>query len=74
MVLHIVVMLHSSGVIEADLAQRMQAMVGFRNIAVHDYQAVNLEILRAVIEKNLSDLQGFVKAILVFYKGTSQGR
>jgi uncharacterized protein YutE (UPF0331/DUF86 family) len=65
-------MLHNGGVIDAELAQRMQAMVGFRNIAVHDYQAVNLEIIRAVIERNLVDLQRFVKAILLFYKGTNQ--
>lgn len=59
-------MLHNAGVIDVELAKKMQAMVGFRNIAVHDYQAVNLKIVRAVIENNLGDLQKFVKAILHF--------
>ncbi len=61
-------MLHNKGIIDDRLAQAMQAMVGFRNIAVHDYQAVNLDIVRAVIEKHLADLQEFVKAILAYYK------
>mgnify|MGYP000938531320 CR=1 FL=1 len=54
-------MLHNKGIIDDRLAQAMQAMVGFRNIAVHDYQAVNLDIVRAVIEKHLVDLKEFVK-------------
>lgn len=57
-------LLHTAGVIDAELAQRMQAMVGFRNIAVHDYQAVNLSIVSAVIEKHLGDLKQFVKVVL----------
>ena len=61
-------MLHNKGILDDRLARAMQAMVGFRNIAVHDYQAMNLDIIRAVIEKHLVDLKGFVKAILVYYR------
>ncbi|NLY45703.1 MAG: DUF86 domain-containing protein [Tissierella sp.] len=28
-------------------------MIGFRNIAVHNYQKLNLDILKQVIENNL---------------------
>ncbi|WP_153731026.1 type VII toxin-antitoxin system HepT family RNase toxin [Sporosarcina obsidiansis] len=50
--------------IEESLANRLQSMVGFRNIAVHDYQAVNLEILQSIIEKHLDDFTVFTKRIM----------
>lgn len=36
-------------------------MVGFRNIAVHDYQAVNLEIVRQIVLHHLDDLVTFAR-------------
>lgn len=47
------------GAIEASLASRLKAMVGFRNIAIHDYQKMNLEILKEIITKHLGDLTEF---------------
>jgi uncharacterized protein YutE (UPF0331/DUF86 family) len=41
------------------LADRLMRMVGFRNLAVHQYQKLDLAIVRAVIEKNLDDLLEF---------------
>ncbi len=38
-------------------------MVGFRNVLVHGYDAVNLEIVRDIVEHRLVDLEGFVAAI-----------
>ncbi len=52
-------LLEQAGVIEAPLAQRMRAMVGFRNIAVHDYQRLNLDIVRMIIEKHLDDFRRY---------------
>lgn len=37
----------------------MQAMVGFRNVAVHDYQSMSLPILRAILNGHLADFQTF---------------
>lgn len=31
-------------------------MVGFRNIAVHDYKTINLAIVQKIIEEHLDDL------------------
>ncbi|EGL83686.1 protein of unknown function DUF86 [Caldalkalibacillus thermarum TA2.A1] len=56
--------LHQHGVISASLAKRMKAMVGFRNIAVHDYQALNLNIVQQIITKHLADFRHFSKAVL----------
>ncbi len=39
-------------------------MAGFRNVLVHDYLSVDLEIVWNVIEKFLPDLQTHVKVIL----------
>lgn len=58
-------LLAQAGWIEADLATRLQKMVGFRNIAVHDYQALQLPIVEAVITKHLSDFTAYSKAILL---------
>lgn len=39
-------------------------MVGFRNIAVHDYQELDMEILKSIIENNLEDSFDLVRKIL----------
>jgi uncharacterized protein YutE (UPF0331/DUF86 family) len=41
-------------------------MVGFRNIAVHDYQTINLTILEQIVEKHLEDFTDFTKQILKY--------
>jgi len=57
-------LLSANALLDPTLALNLQAMVGFRNIAVHDYQTVNLAIVQAVIEKHLSDLQKFAAVVL----------
>jgi len=46
------------------LSVKLQAMVGFRNIAVHDYQKLNLDIVRAIVETRLKDFLDFSKELL----------
>lgn len=57
-------MLYKAGVIEKELAERMMAMVGFRNVAIHDYQELNLEIIKQIIERHLGDFLAFLKVII----------
>lgn len=40
-------------------------MVGFRNIAMHDYQALQLPIAVSIIEKHLDDFLHYSKAVLL---------
>lgn len=54
------IFLENEGIIPKQLSRNLQAMVGFRNIAVHDYQKVNLIIVRAIITNNLSDFEKFI--------------
>ncbi|MCG8555731.1 MAG: DUF86 domain-containing protein [Proteobacteria bacterium] len=39
-------------------------MVGFRNIAVHDYRKLDLDIVQAIIDKKLDDLLEFTRLTL----------
>lgn len=57
-------MLRKHGIISPSTAQSMKNMIGFRNIAVHDYQALNLLIVQAIIERHLIDFRHYVEEIL----------
>jgi uncharacterized protein YutE (UPF0331/DUF86 family) len=57
-------LLRHAGFISEDLADRLKRMVGFRNIAVHNYQAMSLQILRAIIEHRLGDFTEFTSILL----------
>lgn len=41
----------------------LEKMVGFRNVLVHGYQAVNLQVLQDVVEHRLPDLLDYVEAV-----------
>jgi uncharacterized protein YutE (UPF0331/DUF86 family) len=58
------VVLAKAGLIPPDLAQSMKCMVGFRNVAVHEYQELDLAKVRHIIERRLDDLLAFSKAML----------
>lgn len=50
--------------IPADLGGRLQKMVGFRNVAVHQYRDLDVDILETVITRHLDDLLQFAREIL----------
>lgn len=56
--------LAKSNIITEDLAKKLKSMVGFRNLAVHDYEEIDFEIVRSIINYNLEDLEKFAKIIL----------
>ena len=51
------------GWLTGNLAATMGRMAGFRNIIVHGYAGVNLEVVRDIVEHRLGDLLAFVAAI-----------
>lgn len=57
-------LLQTSGIIPADLATRMQHMVGFRNVAVHEYTRLNLDVVHSIITKQLDDFRTFSSTIV----------
>lgn len=58
-------LLARSGWIAQGLAEGLQRMVGFRNIAVHDYQSLQLPITVAIIEKHLDEFLQYSKALVL---------
>jgi len=57
-------LLARNGVIEEDLAEALKHMVGFRNIAVHDCQSLQLPITVKIITEHLDDFLRFSQAVL----------
>lgn len=53
-------------VIDAALGKQLEAMVGFRNIAVHDYETIDVDILRRIVAERLTDLERFTAAVTRF--------
>jgi len=56
--------LNASGFITEIEAKKLKSMIGFRNIAVHEYQTVSINIVREIIEKHLNDFEAFSKSII----------
>ena len=56
-------LLDRSGYIPSNLSRQMQNMVGFRNIAVHQYKDLDLDIVEDVIRNRLDDLLLFAETI-----------
>lgn len=50
--------------IPIDVGERLQKMVGFRNIAIHQYRDLDIDIVETVIARHLDDLLAFAQMIL----------
>lgn len=59
-------LLENANILPPNLALKMKAMVGFRNIAVHDYQEINLVILQKIVEHHLMDFMEYTKTIISY--------
>lgn len=57
-------LLQEAHIIDSSLAKTLMNMVGFRNIAVHDYQALKIDILEAILDKHIDDFKQFTKVVL----------
>jgi len=59
-------LLEENGIIPVDLSKQLKKMVGFRNIAIHDYQKIDTEILKSILDNHLNEFREFVKVLLSF--------
>ena len=50
-------------IIDDKMLEQLKSMIGFRNIAVHNYQKINLDIIQKVIEYHLDDFEEFMSVI-----------
>jgi len=53
--------LSEAGLLEEEISKNLMKMVGFRNVAVHDYRKLNLEIVRSIINNELDLFLDFSK-------------
>jgi uncharacterized protein YutE (UPF0331/DUF86 family) len=56
-------MLAEAGIISHDLAGKLKKAVGFRNMAVHNYEAINWAIVFAIATMHLQDFREFAEAV-----------
>ena len=56
-------LLARGGVLPEDLAERLGAMAGFRNVLVHGYGDVDLGVVEDVVTNRTGDLLEFVRGI-----------
>jgi len=57
-------LLAAAGVIGNDLAERLMRMVGFRNVAVHDYRRLDLDIVASIVTTRLGDFTELTRTLL----------
>lgn len=60
-------LLKNAGVITSYIETKMKAMTGFRKIAVHNYQQINRDILKSILQNNLRDLEEFYTTIILHF-------
>jgi uncharacterized protein YutE (UPF0331/DUF86 family) len=51
-------------VLDEHLTVRLKKMVGFRNVAIHDYQRLNLDIVQSIVVNHLDDFLAFSALLL----------
>lgn len=56
--------LRQAELLDAELSTRLKKMVGFRNVAVHDYQSIDMGILQRILEMHAMELSRFAETVL----------
>lgn len=57
-------LLETARLITTGTADAMRNMVGFRNVAVHSYQSLQLPILESILAKHLPDFETFLAEVI----------
>lgn len=60
-------LLFRKGILTERLSGRLKKMVGFRNIAVHEYQTISVDILKSILQHNLKDIEEFYHIVVKYY-------
>ena len=60
-------LLEKQGILDAALALRMRAAMGFRNVAVHAYETVDPKIVEAIATHHVHDLRRFAAEMVERY-------
>lgn len=57
-------LLSENNIIDNELFLKLQRMIGFRNIAVHEYQQLDSKVIIKIINNNLTEFNKFVEIIM----------
>lgn len=57
-------LLAERGVLDSALAERLRRMVGFRNIAIHEYSRLNPQVVEGIVRDRLGDLRELMTTAL----------
>ena len=58
-------LLAQAGLLPTALALNLKKAVGFRNIAVHNYDAINWHIVHSIAKNHLADFTAFAKVVAI---------
>lgn len=62
------ILLEKGGLLAPDLGEKLRKMVGFRNILVHDYHELDVELMeKLILENHIMDLLEFASVILSLF-------
>ncbi|UUV18837.1 DUF86 domain-containing protein [Fusobacteria bacterium ZRK30] len=61
-------LLKENGILTEKTSNLMEKMVGFRNIVIHEYQSVELEVIKFIVKKGREDFLSYTKEILTYMK------
>ncbi len=57
-------MLQENGYLDIELTEKMVKAVGFRNLIVHEYGKIELSRVFEIVQKNIEDLNKYLRVIL----------
>ena len=57
-------LLSQKGILPEALATRLQRAVGFRNIVIHNYEAIDWQVVHALARDHLGDFASFARAVV----------
>ncbi len=60
--------LQEKGVIRGDLTEKMVSVVGFRNILIHEYDEISLNIVHDILQNHLIDIDEFLLSVVNHFR------
>lgn len=57
-------LLEKANIISKELSDKLKSMVGFRNILVHQYQEIDINVMKDIIENSLDNLLDYTNVLL----------
>lgn len=57
-------LLVQASLLESELGKYLEGMVGFRNIAVHNYRELDIDVVRNILNERLDDLKRFAEYLV----------